>query len=74
MLRETSRVVIPSVLCEHLIFVSGGFLRTGFHAHRPTFVFLKGQTKVDQVRGANQGYVLRLRPPVTTHSCDQSVQ
>jgi hypothetical protein len=29
---------------------------TGFHPYRPTFAFLKGQTKVDEVRGANKAY------------------
>lgn len=74
MLRETLPLVIPLVLCEHWVFASGGFFRTSFHAHRPTFVFLNGQTKVDQVRGANKGYVLRLPSVTTPHSCDQSVQ
>jgi hypothetical protein len=29
-----------------------------FYPSRPTFVFLKGPTKVDEVRGANKAYAL----------------
>lgn len=28
------------------------------HISRPTFIFLKGETKVDEVKGANKAYVL----------------
>lgn len=35
-----------------------GSSRTVFLPYRPTFVFLKGQSKVDQVRGANKAYAL----------------
>lgn len=34
---------------------------------RPTFIFLKGQTKVDEVKGANKAYVL---PHLLFYSAD----
>ena len=33
-------------------------LLTVLYVARPTFIFLKGSTKVDEVRGANRAYVL----------------
>jgi hypothetical protein len=48
-----------SVPCKHWVLWetedSSGIV---FHAYRPTFMFLKGQEKVDLVRGANKAYVL----------------
>lgn len=30
--------------------------------YRPTFIFLKGETKVDEVKGANKAYVFLSSP------------
>jgi hypothetical protein len=58
MQRKKSLVVILLALCKQRILANKGLSVTVFHAYRPTFVFLKGQTKVEQVRGANKAYVL----------------
>jgi hypothetical protein len=58
MQRKKLLVVIPLAPCKERILAKQRTLRNKFfHSYRPTFVFLKGQTKVDQVRGANKSYV-----------------
>jgi hypothetical protein len=44
-----SLVVILLPLRKQRILANEGLSETGFHAYRPTFVFLMGRTKVDQV-------------------------
>jgi hypothetical protein len=58
MQRKKSLVVILLALCKQRILANKALSETGFHVYRPTFVLLKGQTKVEQVRGANKAYVL----------------
>src|SRR5882757_2891727 len=68
MRRKTSLVVILLALCKQRMLANRGLSETVFHAFRPTFAFLKGQTKVEQVRGANKAYVLFCISPISSSS------
>jgi hypothetical protein len=58
MLHKMSQVVIVSVLCKYGVLSTDVSHERNFCVYRPTFMFLKGQTIVDQVKGADKGYVL----------------
>ena len=58
MQRKKSLAVILLALCKQRILANNGLSETSFLVYRPTFMFLKGRDKVDQVRGANKAYVL----------------